>query len=210
MIKTVIVEDNPYALEVLQKMIEEDKRFSLVASVKDAFESEKICETDMIDLVLMDVQTLNNHSGLAASKRIKEASPKTKIVALTSLIDDEVLVEAKKGATDSLWYKDYGTKDIMTVIERTLSGENVFPEKSPSVKLKDIFSEDLSEKQMNVLRLFVKGYTYEEIGEALGMTKRNVRWHLDNIVEKSGYENKYELLIALIDSKLIVTNLVDE
>ena len=42
------------------------------------------------------------------------------------------------------------------------------------------------------------------------MTKRNVRWHLDNIVEKSGFENKYELLIALIDSKLIVANLTDE
>lgn len=93
---------------------------------------------------------------------------------------------------------------------RTMNGERVFPERSPNVTLKDIFSEDLSPKQMKMLRYFVKGYTYEEIAQELDMTKRNVRWHLDNIVEKSGFENKYELLIALIDSKLIVANLTDE
>ena len=116
----------------------------------------------------------------------------------------------QQGAADSLWYKDHGTKDMIDVMVRTMNGERVFPESSPNVTLKDIFSEDLTPKQMKILRYFVKGYTYEEIAQELDMTKRNVRWHLDNIVEKSGYENKYELLIALIDSKLIVANLTDE
>lgn len=210
MINTVLVEDNLYVQKVLKSMIESDERFSLTATFTDAFEAEKLCAYGRIDLVLMDVQTQNNHSGLAAGKRIKEASPRTKVVIVTSLVDPDVLKKARNGAADSLWYKDHGTKDIVDVMVRTMNGERVFPDSSPNVTLKDIFSEDLSPKQMKILRYFVKGYTYEEIAQELDMTKRNVRWHLDNIVEKSGFENKYELLIALIDSKLIVANLTDE
>lgn len=210
MINTVLVEDNLYVQKVLKAMIESDERFNLTATFTDAFEAEKLCAYGKTDLVLMDVQTQNNHSGLAAGKRIKEASPRTKVVIVTSLVDPDVLKKARNGAADSLWYKDHGTKDIIDVMVRTMNGERVFPESSPNVTLKDIFSEDLTPKQMKILRYFVKGYTYEEIAQELDMTKRNVRWHLDNIVEKSGFENKYELLIALIDSKLIVANLTDE
>ena len=210
MINTVLVEDNLYVQKVPKAMIESDERFNLTATFTDAFEAEKLCAYGNTDLVLMDVQTQNNHSGLAAGKRIKEASPRTKVVIVTSLVDPDVLKIARNGAADSLWYKDHGTKDIIDVMVRTMNGERVFPESSPNVTLKDIFSEDLSPKQMKILRYFVKGYTYEEIAQELDMTKRNVRWHLDNIVEKSGFENKYELLIALIDSKLIVANLTDE
>ena len=210
MINTVLVEDNLYVQKVLKTMIESDERFNLTATFTDAFEAEKLCEYGKTDLVLMDVQTQDNHSGLAAGKRIKEASPRTKVVIVTSLVDPDVLKKARNGAADSLWYKDHGTKDIIDVMVRTMNGERVFPDSSPNVTLKDIFSEDLTSKQMKILRYFVKGYTYEEIAQELDMTKRNVRWHLDNIVEKSGYENKYELLIALIDSKLIVANLTDE
>lgn len=210
MINTVLVEDNLYVQKVLKAMIESDERFRLTATFTDAFEAEKLCAYGKTDLVLMDVQTQDNHSGLAAGKRIKEASPRTKVVIVTSLVDPDVLKKARNGAADSLWYKDHGTKDIIDVMVRTMNGERVFPESSPNVTLKDIFSEDLTPKQMKILRYFVKGYTYEEIAQELDMTKRNVRWHLDNIVEKSGYENKYELLIALIDSKLIVANLTDE
>ena len=210
MINTVLVEDNLYVQKVLKAMIESDERFRLTATFTDAFEAEKLCADGKTDLVLMDVQTQNNHSGLAAGKRIKEASPRTKVVIVTSLVDPDVLKKARNGAADSLWYKDHGTKDIIDVMVRTMNGERVFPDSSPNVTLKDIFSEDLTPKQMKILRYFVKGYTYEEIAQELDMTKRNVRWHLDNIVEKSGFENKYELLIALIDSKLIVANLTDE
>lgn len=210
MINTVLVEDNLYVQKVLKAMIESDERFNLTATFTDAFEAEKLCAYGKTDLVLMDVQTQDNHSGLAAGKRIKEASPRTKVVIVTSLVDPDVLKKARNGAADSLWYKDHGTKDIIDVMVRTMNGERVFPDSSPNVTLKDIFSEDLTPKQMKILRYFVKGYTYEEIAQELDMTKRNVRWHLDNIVEKSGFENKYELLIALIDSKLIVANLTDE
>ena len=170
-------------------------------------QAEKICLSENIGFVLMDVQTLHNHSGLAAGKRIRENGKGTKVVIVTSLIDPEVLEKAKSGAADSLWYKDHGTSELMEVIDRTLNGEQIFPDMSPSVELKDMFSADITPRQINILRRFVKGMTYDEIAADLNISKNGVRWNLDQIMEKGGFQNKHELLAADIENKLIVTTL---
>ena len=207
MIRTVIIEDNLFMQNHLTGMLLADERFEVAAAVRDAFEAEKICASENIDLVLMDVQTLHNHSGIAAGKRIKESGKGTKVVIVTSLIDPDVLAKARAGAADSLWYKDHGTTELMEVIDRTLNGEKVFPDTSPSVELKDMFSSDITPRQIDILRRFVKGMTYDEIASDLNLSKNGVRWNLDQLVERGGFLNKHELLAAVIENKLIVTTL---
>ena len=155
----------------------------------------------------MDVQTLHNHSGLAAGERIRKSGHNTKIIIVTSLIDPEVLAKAKMYAADSLWYKDHGDKELMDVINRTLAGERIFPDASPNVEIKDMFSYDITPRQIAILRRFVKGMTYDEIAEDLKISKNGVRWNLEQIIEKGGFQNKHELLAAVIENKLIVTTL---
>ena len=208
MIKTIIVEDNIYIKNHLANMLSAEPDFEIVAETDDAFEAVKKCAEIKPELVLMDVQTKKNHSGLAAGEQIRK-NGKTKVVIVTSLIDPEVLARAKKGAADSLWYKDHGDDELLDVINRTLSGENIFPETSPSVELKDMFSDEITPRQIDILRKFVKGMTYDEIAAELGISKNGVRWNLDQIVEKGGFENKHELLAAVIENKLIVTTLKD-
>lgn len=208
MINTVIVEDNVYMQNHLVNMINADESYNLIGAYKDAFEAEEVCRRCKPELVLMDVQTEHNHSGLSVGERIRK-NGKTKVVIVTSLIDPDVLTKAKAGSADSLWYKDHGEDELMEVIARTLKGENVFPEFSPSVELKNMFSSEISPRQIQILRRFVQGFTYEEIAEELGLSKNGVRWNLDQIVEKGGFNNKHELLAALIENKLIVTTLKD-
>ncbi len=210
MIETIIAEDNHFMGNHLVSMLEADPRFRLLALVRDAFEAEVLCEKGKIDLVLMDVQTLHNHSGLAAGKRIREMPSPPKVLIITSLIDPQILSRAKAGGADSLWYKDHGNTELMEVIERTLAGERVFPETSPSVELKEMFSGDISPRQIDILRLFVAGLTYDEIARRLGITKNGVRWNLEQVMEKGGFTNKHELLAALIENRLIVTTLKEE
>ena len=209
MIRTILVEDNLFMQKHLAGMLASDGRFTLLASYRDAFEAETACAETEADLVLMDVQTLHNHSGLAAGERIRKNGV-TKVLLVTSLIDPEILAQAKAGAADSLWYKDHGDADLMAVIERTIAGEQVFPDDPPSVELKRMFSSEITPRQMTVLRLFVRGLTYDEIAAELNITKNGVRWNLDQIVEKGGFANKHELLAAVIENKLIVTTLEDE
>ena len=208
MINTLIVEDNAYVQNHLAALISADEKFNIAAVLKDAFEAEKICKNGNIDLVIMDVQTEHNHSGLSAGERIRK-NGKTKILIVTSLIDPDVLAKAKSGAADSLWYKDHGETELLDVIQRTVGGEKVFPDISPSVELKDMFSSEITARQIEILRRFVQGMTYDEIAKELSLSKNGVRWNLDRIVEKGGFKNKHELLAAVIENKLVVTTLID-
>lgn len=208
MINTILVEDDIYMQKHFSAILRSDKRFSIAGMFKDAFEVENRCGTD-IDLVLMDVLTLHKHSGLAAGKRIKERYPHIKIIIITSLIDPNVLSEAKRGAADSLWYKDHGTEELLDVIIRTMNGERIFPGSSPSVEMKNMLSGDISPIQIEILRHYIRGFTYREIADKFGLSVSGVRWNISDMIEKGGFNNKEELIATAIENKLVVTTLQD-
>ena len=208
MIRTILVEDDSYMQKHFSAILGSDERFSVAGIFRDAFEVENRCGTD-IDLVLMDVLTLHKHSGLAAGKRIKERYPHIKIVIITSLIDPNVLSEAKRGAADSLWYKDHGTEELLDVIIRTMNGERIFPGSSPSVEMKNMLSGDISPIQIEILRHYIRGFTYREIADKFGLSVSGVRWNISDMIEKGGFNNKEELIATAIENKLVVTTLQD-
>ncbi|MDD7301148.1 MAG: response regulator transcription factor [Eubacteriales bacterium] len=208
MINTILVEDDIYMQKHFSAILRSDERFSIAGTFKDAFDVENRCGTD-IDLVLMDVLTLHKHSGLAAGKRIKERYPHIKIVIITSLIDPNVLSEAKRGAADSLWYKDHSTEELLDVIIRTMNGERIFPGSSPSVEMKNMLSGDISPIQIEILRHYIRGFTYREIADKFGLSVSGVRWNISDMIEKGGFNNKEELIATAIENKLVVTTLQD-
>lgn len=209
MINTVLVEDDLYIQKHFTERLNVDGEFRFVGVYRDAFEAEKHCGSD-IGLILMDVQTQHKHSGLAAAERIKKAFPNIKIVVVTSLVDPEVLVRAKTGAADSLWYKDHGTAELLDVVKRTLAGERVFPCTSPAVEMEGTMSDSFSPRQLDILRWYIRGLTYQEIADKFGISKNGVRWNLDDMVEKGRFENREALVATAIENKLMVTTLKDE
>ncbi len=209
MINTILVEDDLYIQKHFTERLNADSGFHLSGVYRDAFEAEKYCDRS-VQLILMDVQTQHKHSGLAAAERIKKAFPKIKIVIVTSLVDPEVLAKAKRGVADSLWYKDHGTEELLDVVRRTIDGENVFPCTSPAVEMEGTMSDNFSPRQLHILRLYIKGFTYQEIADKLGISKNGVRWNLDDMVIKGGFENREALVATAIENKLMVTTLKDE
>lgn len=209
MINTILVEDDLYIQKHFAERLKSNEVFRLVGVYRDAFEAEKNCNGS-VQLILMDVQTQHKHSGLAAAERIKKVFPDIKIVAVTSLVDPEVLSKAKNGAADSLWYKDHGTEELMSVVKRTLAGEKVFPDIAPAIEMEGTMSDAFSPRQLDILRLYIKGFTYQEIADKLGISKNGVRWNLDDMVEKSGFESREALVATAIENKLMVITLKDK
>ena len=209
MINTLLVEDDLYIQRHFVERFSEEEDIRIVAAVRDAFDAEGLCGQGGIDLVLMDVLTLHKHSGLAAGKRIREAYPNIKVLIVTSLVDPEVLQQARRGCADSLWYKDHGTDAIMDVIRRTMAGERVIPGFSPSVEMKRCMSEDFTPAKIEILRAFIKGYTYREIAEKFNLSVSGVRYNIAEMVRIGGFKNKEELTTMAIENKLVVTTLDD-
>mgnify|MGYP004665997653 CR=1 FL=1 len=207
MARILIVEDQKIMQKYFEFIILEDPDLKLVDTISDAREAVKICNYSVIDLVLMDVQTFHNHDGLKAGKAIKEACPYTKILIVTSLIDPKVLERAKSGCADSLWYKDHGEEEIRDVIWRTVKGEHVFPDVTPSVELNWITSGEISPRQLEMLRLYICGFSYAEIAQKMNCSRAGVRWNFQEMISKAGYSCKEDLIAAALESKLIVTTL---
>ena len=207
MVRILIVEDQRIMQKYFESIIMREPEFRHVQTVSDACEAVKICSYSAIDLVLMDVQTFHNHDGLSAGKIIREKYPYTKVLVVTSLIDPKVLERAKSGCADSLWYKDHGDEEILDVIHQTLEGKRVFPDVSPNVQLNWIQSDEISPRQLEMLRLYIKGFSYSEIAKKMGCSTAGVRWNFQEMISKTGYSCKEDLIAAALESKLLVTTL---
>ena len=100
MTRVMIVEDQKLVRSLLESYIQNEDGYQLAVSIPGAAEASILCDTEDIDLVLMDVQTEHRENGLAAAKKIREAHPTIKIVVATSLIDTQVLARAKAVGAD--------------------------------------------------------------------------------------------------------------
>ena len=207
MVRILIVEDQKIMQKYFEYIIMQEPEFRHIQTVSDAREAVKICDYSAIDLVIMDVQTFHNHDGLSAGKVIREKYPYTKVLIVTSLIDPKVLERAKSGCADSLWYKDHGDEEILDVIHQTLEGKRVFPDISPNVQLNWIQSDEISPRQLEMLRLYIKGLSYSEIAKRMGCSTAGVRWNFQEMISKTGYSCKEDLIAAALESKLLVTTL---
>lgn len=203
MIKTLLVEDNKIMLQYLEGMLQEDGRFQVAGSLRDSEMATLFCRNNEVELILMDVQTLHGHSGLAAAEKVKRVFPKIKIVIITSLVDCEILAKARSGRADSLWYKDHGEDTLIDVISRTLAGEHIFPDVSPNVELGNGWSDSITPRQFQIIRMYIQGNSYKKIAEKLGITVSGVKYNIKDMIEKCGFSSKQELIAAIIDSKLI-------
>ena len=75
--------------------------------------------------------------------------------------------------------------------------------------MKNMLSGDISPIQIEILRHYIRGFTYREIAVKFGLSVSGVRWNISDMIEKGGFSNKEELIATAIENKLIVTTLRD-
>lgn len=83
-----------------------------------------------------------------------------------------------------------------------MAGEKIFPDATPTVRLGLADSTELTAREINVLRLVCDGLEYGEVAEQLNISERTVKYHVSNILSKTGYANKTRLAIAVTNKNL--------
>lgn len=182
--------------------VEREPDFVLAASVSGANLATELRCQQQVDLILMDVQTENRENGLTAAAQIKREHPQIKIIIVTSLIDAEVLHQAKAIGADSLWYKDGSQDRLMDVVRRTLVGERISPDAPPVTQIGTAKSSEFTAAEMRVRRCLVQGMSYAATAETLGVDARTVKFHVSNMLQKTNFENKLQLAVAAIEARL--------
>ena len=200
----LIVEDQRMTRESMESYIRQSGQFRLVDSIANAGLAELCCARQSVDLVLMDVCTENDESGFEATRKIKSRFPATKVIIVTSMLDCGYLTRAREAGADSTWLTDVSRDELMSVVERTMNGESVYPDKTPEVRLGNATSYEFSEAELRVLRLLVEGMTYRQMADTLGVTVDTVKAHISSMLSKTGFSSKTKLAAVVISKRLIV------
>jgi len=189
----LIVEDQEMPRQLFEIFVRSDPRFAHVASISNAELAVDFCRHGGIDLILMDVMTELGSSGLDAAEAIKKAFPAVKIIIVTSMPESSWLERARKIGVDSFWYKEEQKEPILSVMERTMAGERIYPDATPVVQIGCANNHDFSERELEVLRELITGDSNTEIGERLGISASTVKYHVQNMLEKTGMHTRTEL-----------------
>ena len=202
--RVLIVEDQKMAQENMEAIIRSSENYTLAGIIPNAADTELFCMRSSVDLILMDVCTARDENGIDACAVVKKKYPHIKVIIVTSMAEHTFLEKARKAGADSFWYKDASHGELLTVMDRTMEGSSVFPDKTPEVRLGLTTSYELTQSELETLRALMQSTSDEDAAAMLGCTKANIRWHVSKILEKTGYRTRMELLIAVARKNLII------
>lgn len=204
MINVLIVEDSKITREAIVYQLMQMPEYNIVLSIENAANAEIACMPGNIDLILMDICTMDDESGLQAAKRIKQHNPQIKIIIMTSMPEYSFLKKAREYGCDSFWYKEYGDVKLTEICRRTMLGESVFPKDTPMLKIGEAESKDFSERELDVIRELVGGCRYGEIAQNLQITENTVKFHVKAILSKTGYRNTLQLVADVVEKRMVL------
>ena len=204
MINVLVVDDQRTARQVLESAVFRGEQYRLVNSIGNAAMAEMYCMNGEVDLILMDVYTDHRESGLAAAEKIKKLRPGVKIIIVTSMPEESFIRKARAAGCESFWYKDVGDEDLLDVMNRTMAGESVYPDATPVLQIGMASSVEFTERELQVLRGLVAGQLRADICEDLGISERTLKYHIGNLLSKTGYDNTLGLSVDVVDKKLII------
>lgn len=204
MTRVLIVDDSVTVRTLFESIIEGSGEYTLAGSLENAKAALPFCMRSPVDLILMDVYTKDRENGLEAAREIKKEFPEIKIIISTSLPEESFLEKAHDAGCESFWYKEVGELGLLDVMNRTMRGEHVFPDTTPTVSVGLAKSVEFTPMEMKVLRELCNGKLNKDIAKELCMSENTVKFHINNMLQKAGYSNRYQLAIDAVEQKLIV------
>ena len=202
--KVMIVEDQELARQFLEGIVNGSQDYELVASLRNADLADVYCERSRIDLILMDVYTLGGASGLQAAERIKRKHPEIKIIIITSMPEVSYLDRARAIGVDSFWYKEVSKEPLLQLMDRTMAGESVYPDRTPELQFGEISSYEFTDRELEILRELTSGDTNEEIAARLYISKNTVKDYITKMLLKTGFHSRTELAVKARELGLVV------
>jgi DNA-binding NarL/FixJ family response regulator len=193
--RILVVEDHKLVsrgLEMMLSMVEGFESAGVVHTGEDAVEAVK---RGVVDVVLMDVSLGEGIDGVEATRRIKEASPDTKILMLTMFTDPGTVTDAVKAGADGYLSKGASEAALTDAIRQILEGRAVLdPRVTQGVfgRLTDKDPTALTDRELDVLRQISQGQSTKEVAAHLYLSEETIKTHLKNIFRKLGVHDRAE------------------
>jgi len=212
-IRLLLVDDHSLFRKGLARLFDKTKEFQVVDEAANGKEGFRKAREIKPDLVLMDVHMAGG-DGIEATRHIRQALPATKVVMLTAFEEDKSLFEAIKAGAHGYLVKNVEPESLFATLHGIFRGEAAIS-RATAAKILTEFShqskqgytephqEELSDREMEVLKLLAHGTTNKEIGNTLHIAENTVKNHLKNILGKLHLQNRVQAAAFAIEKGLV-------
>lgn len=191
-IRVLVVDDHYFFRRGLVGYLAELEDFDVVGEAADGEEGLEKAKELLPDLIVMDIY-MRGLEGLEATRRIKAAVPRAKVVILTISEEDHNVFEAIKAGAEGYIVKDVRPQELFDLLKRIAQGETLISPSTAAKILKEVVfgapgrapGEALvTARELEVLELVSQGRANKEIALALGLSEHTVKRHLEHILKK--------------------------
>lgn len=205
--KIIIVDYDCLVAGALKTILEADPEIEVTSTGSDGKQACQLYRQYRPDILLMDIR-MKGMDGLSASAQILGEFPDARILLLTTFSDDEYIVKALRlGAKGYLLKQDYAS--IPPALRAVYSGQTVFgteivskiPELLRSSESFDYSSQNISERELDIIRLIANGYSNKEIAAELFLSEGTVRNYLSSILDKLKLRDRTQVAVFYYQHK---------
>ena len=205
--KLILIDDDCLVVSALKIILEAQPDFEVAATADDGADALTLYREHAPDVLLMDIR-MKKTDGLKAAAEVLGEFPDARILLLTTFSDDEYIVKALKlGARGYLLKQDY--QNIAPAIRAVYSGQTVFgteimsriPTHLQSPPPFDWAACDISERELDVIRLIAEGLSNREIAGRLYLSEGTVRNYLSSILDKLGLRDRTQVAVFYLGKR---------
>ncbi|WP_040203282.1 response regulator [Neobacillus jeddahensis] len=210
-IRILIADDHHVVRRGLVFFLRTQKEFEIIGEAANGKEAIELAKLLNPDLILMDL-VMPEMDGIQATKIIKQKQPNIKIMMLTSFSDQDHVIPALEAGASGFQLKDIQPDELVISIKKMIGGETQLHPKATSQLLanlsnkngqgKNLF-EELTNRELDVLKEIAKGKSNKEIAGSLFITERTVKTHVSNLLAKLELADRTQAALYAVKHKLV-------
>jgi NarL family two-component system response regulator LiaR len=192
-ITVLIVDDHQVVRLGIQTFLAKQPDLAVVGEAGSGEEALRLAAEQAPDVVLMDL-IMPGMDGVETTRRLKQISPRSQVIILTSYHENEHIFPAIQAGATSYLLKDVGTAELADAVRKAARGEAVMNPQVAARVMQELRAAPqqtgepapsaLSERELEVLRLIAAGRSNTDIAETLVISEHTVKRHVSNILSK--------------------------
>jgi two-component system, NarL family, response regulator LiaR len=207
LIRVMIVDDHAVVRGGLSKFLIVHKDLELVGEAESGEEAVLLAQRLRPDVVLMDLK-MQGMDGVAATRQVREKSPGSRVIVLTSFAEDGMVQGALQAGAIGYLLKNVTVAELATAIRSAYAGRMTLSSEATEALVHSttqpvVHGDELTEREREVLALLVEGLSNQEIADRLFLGIGTVKFHVRNIYSKLGVDNRVAAVTLAMQRHLV-------
>jgi len=207
-IRVLIADDHSVVREGLRMFLRLDPELEVAGEAADGAEALRLARQLRPDVVLMDL-LMPVVDGIAATAAIRQELPETEVLALTSVLEDEMVIGAVRAGAIGYVLKDTRAETLCQAIKAAAAGQVQLTPQAAARLMQAVSApehpESLTTRETEVLRLLAQGAANKQIAQRLHISENTVRSHVSTILHKLGVQSRTQATLYAVRSGLVAS-----